>query len=48
MCHALALANQLGIDVSNTIEKKTHKNRIKYPAPDFQGRHGNKHQRESS
>ncbi|MBA60808.1 MAG: NTP pyrophosphohydrolase [Planctomycetaceae bacterium] len=47
MCYALALANQLGIDVSDTIEKKMHKNRIKYPAQDFQGRYGHKHRHES-
>lgn len=48
MCYALALANQLGIDVSDTIERKMEKNRIKYPAQDFQGRYGHKHRREST
>ena len=47
MCYALALANQLGIDVSDTIERKMQKNRIKYPAQDFQGRYGHKHRLES-
>ncbi|MEC9096184.1 MAG: nucleotide pyrophosphohydrolase, partial [Planctomycetota bacterium] len=36
MCYALALANQLGIDVSDTIERKMQKNSLKYPAQDFQ------------
>ena len=47
MCYALALANQLGIDVSDTIERKMQKNRIKYPVQDFQGRYGHKHRLES-
>jgi len=48
MCYALALANQLGIDVSDTIDRKMRKNRIKYPVQDFQGRYGHKHRREST
>ena len=47
LCYGLALANQLGIDVSETIEKKMQKNCLKYPAQDFQGRYGHKHRRES-
>ena len=47
LCYALALANQLDIDVSETIEKKMQKNRLKYPAQDFQGRYGHKHQLKS-
>lgn len=48
MCYALALANQLGIDVSDTIDRKMRKNRIKYPVQDFQGRYGHKHRRDST
>ena len=48
MCYALALANQLGIDVSDTIDRKMRKNRIKYPVQDFQGRYGHKHRRNST
>ena len=48
MCYALALANQLGIDVSDTIERKMQKNSLKYPAQDFQGRYGHKHRRGST
>jgi len=48
MCYALALANQLGIDVSDTIDRKMQKNRIKYPVQDFQGRYGHKHRRDST
>ncbi|MBK96291.1 MAG: NTP pyrophosphohydrolase [Planctomycetaceae bacterium] len=47
LCYALALANQLDIDVADTIERKMQKNRLKYPAQDFQGRYGHKHQRDS-
>jgi len=47
LCYALALANQLEIDVSDTIDKKMQKNRVKYPAQDFQGRYGHKHRLES-
>ena len=48
MCYALALANQLGIDVSDTIDRKMQKNRIKYPVQDFPGRYGHKPRREST
>ena len=40
VCYALALANRLGIDVSEALVDKMHKNAVKYPAGDFRGRWG--------
>jgi len=37
--YALALANELGIDVSDTIRAKMIKNAQKYPAKEFRGRY---------
>jgi hypothetical protein len=36
----MALANELGIDLSSTIRAKMVKNAIKYPAAEFRGRYG--------
>ena len=47
LCYALSLAKQLKIDVSETIEKKMQKNRLKYPAQDVRGRYGHKHRLDS-
>ena len=33
VCYALSLANSLNIDLSQAIEQKMVKNRLKYPAP---------------
>jgi NTP pyrophosphatase (non-canonical NTP hydrolase) len=38
--YALALANELGIDVSQAIRAKMVKNRLKYPAAEYRGRYG--------
>lgn len=38
--YSLALANELGIDVSSAIRNKMVKNRIKYPAAQYRGRYG--------
>ena len=38
LCYGLALANTLGIDVSETMRKKMEKNRAKYPVDRFRGR----------
>ena len=38
ICYALAIANELGLDVSQTMRKKMAKNVEKYPASRFQGR----------
>lgn len=40
VCYALALANELGIDVAQAMRDKMVKNRLKYPADEFRGRWG--------
>lgn len=40
LCYALALANELGLDVSQTIRAKMVKNAEKYPAEQYRGRYG--------
>jgi NTP pyrophosphatase (non-canonical NTP hydrolase) len=40
MCYALALANELGIDVADALRKKMVKNAQKYPVGEFRGRWG--------
>jgi NTP pyrophosphatase (non-canonical NTP hydrolase) len=40
LCYALALANELGLDVSQAIRDKMVKNARKYPADEFRGRYG--------
>lgn len=37
--YSMALANELGIDVSDAIRNKMVKNRLKYPANEFHGRY---------
>ncbi len=39
-CYTLALANELGIDLSNAFADKMKKNAMKYPADEFRGRYG--------
>ena len=39
-CYALAIANQLGIDVSTAVEEKMKKNEQKYPAAEYKGLFG--------
>jgi dCTP diphosphatase len=41
LCYALALANELDLDISDIIQAKMAKNEIKYPAEKFRGRYGN-------
>jgi dCTP diphosphatase len=43
LCYALALANELGIDLSQAVRDKMVKNAIKYPASEFRGRYGPEH-----
>jgi NTP pyrophosphatase (non-canonical NTP hydrolase) len=38
--YSMALANELGIDLSSAIRAKMIKNAIKYPAEEFRGRYG--------
>ena len=40
ICYALALANELGLDVSQTMQAKMQKNRKKYPVEEIKGRYG--------
>ena len=40
LCYALALANELGIDVASAFERKMAANRKKYPADEYRGRYG--------
>lgn len=40
LCYALALANELGIDVAVAFERKMAANRKKYPADEYRGRYG--------
>lgn len=40
ICYALALANELGLDVSEVVQNKMLKNAAKYPAAEFRGRYG--------
>lgn len=40
VCYALALANALGIDVSDAVRDKMVKNAQKYPAEEYRGRWG--------
>ena len=38
LCYGLALANTLGLDISETMRKKMEKNRAKYPVEKFHGK----------
>jgi len=40
ICYALAMANELGIDVAEAMRDKMRKNAIKYPASQMRGRWG--------
>ena len=40
IAYGLALANELGLDVSDAIRDKMAKNVLKYPADEFRGRYG--------
>jgi NTP pyrophosphatase (non-canonical NTP hydrolase) len=40
ICYALAMANELGLDVSEEVRQKMVKNSQKYPADRFRGRWG--------
>ena len=39
VCYALALANELGVDVSTALGDKMVKNKAKYPADRYRGRY---------
>jgi NTP pyrophosphatase (non-canonical NTP hydrolase) len=40
LCYALALANELGLDVAAAMHDKMRKNERKYPAAEYRGRYG--------
>jgi NTP pyrophosphatase (non-canonical NTP hydrolase) len=40
LCYALAMSNELGLDLSTTIRRKMAKNEVKYPADEYRGRYG--------
>lgn len=40
LCYVLAMANELGLDLSTTLRNKMIKNALKYPAPEYRGRFG--------
>ena len=40
VCYALAMANELGLDLSEAVRDKMAKNERKYPAEEFRGRFG--------
>ena len=40
VCYALAMANELGLDLSTTLRDKMAKNERKYPAEKYRGRYG--------
>lgn len=42
ICYAMAIANELDIDVANAMHDKMKKNAIKYPAEQYRGRYGPK------
>jgi NTP pyrophosphatase (non-canonical NTP hydrolase) len=47
ICYALAIANELEIDVSRAMRDKMEKNERKYPVDEYQGRYGPEDQGES-
>ena len=40
VCYALALANELNVNVSDAVRDKMRKNEAKYPAEEYRGRYG--------
>jgi len=40
LCYALALANELDLDVATAVKAKMVKNERKYPADEYRGRYG--------
>ncbi|MEX0977898.1 MAG: nucleotide pyrophosphohydrolase [Pirellulales bacterium] len=48
VCYALAIANELGIDLSDALGAKMIKNARKYPVDEFRGRYGPQDRRPSA
>ena len=40
LCYALAMANELDLDLSTALNQKMAKNEQKYPASEYRGRFG--------
>jgi dCTP diphosphatase len=40
LCYVLAMANELGLDLSSAVRRKLAKNEQKYPAEQYKGRFG--------
>lgn len=40
LCYALAMANELDIDIASAVRDKMVKNAAKYPAEEYRGRYG--------
>jgi NTP pyrophosphatase (non-canonical NTP hydrolase) len=40
LCYALAMANELNLDLATAIRRKMAKNEQKYPAEEYRGRYG--------
>jgi len=40
LCYVLAMANELGLDLSTALHRKMLANEKKYPAPEYRGRFG--------
>lgn len=40
LCYAMALANELGLDIATAVRAKMVKNARKYPADEYRGRYG--------
>ena len=40
LCYVLAMANELGLDLSTAVRQKIAKNEQKYPAEEYRGRFG--------
>jgi NTP pyrophosphatase (non-canonical NTP hydrolase) len=47
VCYALAMANELGIDVADAVRNKMLKNAQKYPVDEYRGRWGPGDERQS-
>lgn len=45
ICYAIAMANELNIDIAAALARKMEKNRQKYPADEFRGRYGERDSR---
>ena len=40
LCYAMAIANELDIDIASSMKRKMELNRAKYPVEEFRGRYG--------